>query len=259
MSQSRCLIFPGFYLLGEAGARGWGEDCPQKHHHQFSFSQYIYINYSTSDSKYYSHKKNYYVIDNNADVIQFLSQNNKLQSKHKSLATYDFKTLYTSIPHNLLKDKMKSFIERIFKRKGKKYIVPKKKDGYLTNKKNGFSIKQLVECINFVIDNNYVIFNGKIYRQVIGMPMGTNCAPYLANIFLHMYEVEFIEKLNQECKHKVSSLLDNVFRYQDDCLVLNDCKQFSRYFNSIYPEEMLLENTNVSSGESNYLDLCITP
>ena len=40
--------------------------------------------------------------------------------------------------------------------------------------------------------------------------------------------------------------------------MLNDCKQFSRYFNSIYPEEMVLENTNVSSRESNYLDLCIT-
>ena len=73
-----------------------------------------------------------------------------------------------------------------------------------------------------------------------------------------MYKVEFIEKLNQEGKHKVSSCLNNVYQYQDDCLVLNACKQFSRYFNSIYPEEMVLENTNVSSGESNYLDLCIT-
>ena len=52
--------------------------------------------------------------------------------------------------------------------------------------------------------------------------MGTNCAPYLVNIFLHMYEIEFIEKLNTECKHCVSVLLNNIFRYQDDCLVLND-------------------------------------
>ena len=58
--------------------------------------------------------------------------------------------------------------------------------------------------------------------------------------------------------NKVSSLLNNTFRYQDDCLVLNDCKQFSRYFSSIYPIEMVLENTNVSKVKSNYLDLCIT-
>ena len=68
----------------------------------------------------------------------------------------------------------------------------------------------------------------------------------------------FIEKLNAEGKHKVALLLNNIFRYQDDCLVLNDCKQFSRYFNSIYPKEMVLENTNISRVESNYLDLCIT-
>ena len=110
----------------------------------------------------------------------------------------------------------------------------------------------------FYIDNSYVVFKGKIHRQIIGIPMGTNCAPYLANIFLHMYEVDFIEKLNSEGKHKVSSLLNNIFRYQDDCLVLNDCKQFSKYFKSIYPEEMVLENTNVSSVESNYLDLRIS-
>ena len=214
--------------------------------------------YSSYDSKYHSHMKNYFIIDNNADVIKFLSHSNKLKSKHKSLATYDFKTLYTSIPHNLLKDKMKSFVERIFKRKGKKYVVPKKNGGYLTNKKSGFSIKELIECINFIIDNSYVVFNKKVYRQVIGIPMGTNCAPYVANIFLHMYEVEFIDKLNQEGKHRVSSLLNNMFRYQDDCMVLNDCKQFCRYFDCIYPEDMVLENTNVSRVESNYLDLNIT-
>ena len=157
-----------------------------------------------------------------------------------------------------MQDKIKNFVESIFKRKGKKYIVPKKGGGYLTNKKKGFSICQLIDCINFIINNSYVVFKGKVYRQVVGIPMGTNCAPYLANIFLHMYEVEFIKKLNLEGKHKVSTLLNNMFRFQDDCLVLNDCKQFSRYYNSIYPTEMVLENTNVNAMESNYLDLSIT-
>ena len=87
--------------------------------------------------------------------------------------------------------------------------------------------------------------------------MGTNCAPHLANIFLHMYEKEFIKSLNEEGKQKVSTLLNNTFRYQDDCLVLNDCKQFKRYINTIYPDVMVLENTNVSRIESNYLDLNI--
>ena len=78
--------------------------------------------------------------------------------------------------------------------------------------------------------------------------MGTNCTSFLANLFLHTYKIDFIE-----VKCKVGSLLNNTFRY----LVLNDCKQFSRYYNSIYPNEMDLEKTNVSRIESNYLDMCI--
>ena len=216
--------------------------------------------YSMYDSKYHKHLKNYYIIDNNTEVIKFLENSNNLKDKHKSMATYDFKTLYTSIPHNLLKEKIKCFVERVFRRKGKKFIIPTKSGAYFTNKRNtkGWDSSQLVNCINFIVDNSYVVFTNKIFRQIIGIPMGTNCAPYLANIFLHMFEIEFVDNLNANSKSKVSMLLNNIFRYQDDCLVLNDCKQFVRYLDSIYPEEMVLENTNVNHTESNYLDLNIT-
>ena len=216
-------------------------------------------NYSKFDSKYKKHNKSYFIIDDKKEVINFIDQSNNLNNKHKSIATYDFKTLYTSIPHNLLKEKLKCFVEYIFKRKGKKFISPTNKNAYFTNKSNnvGFSIEQLIECVNYVIDNSYIIFNKKIYQQVVGIPMGTNCAPHLANIFLHMYEMNFINSLNDDGKYKVASLLNNTFRYQDDCLILNDCKQFNRYLDTIYPDVMVLEKTNVTEVECNYLDLCI--
>ena len=135
-------------------------------------------------------------------------------------------------------------------KKDKKFVIPKRKN-------NGFSIKQLIECLHFVIGNSYVLFKKKVYRQVVGIPMGTNCAPHLANIFLHMYEKQFIKSLNDKGKEKVSGFLNHMFRYQDDCLVLNDYRQFKRYINTIYPDVMVLENTNVNRVESNYLDLNI--
>ena len=199
------------------------------------------------DSKYKSHIKNYFVIDNKVEVINFLTKSNKLKGKHKSIPIYDFKTSYTSISHDL-KDKMKSFVEHIFHRMGKKCIVHNVNGGYFANKnsKKVFSAKLLIESINFVIDSGYLVFNSKVYRQVVGIRVGTNCALFLANIFLHTYEIDFIEKLNAEGKYKVASLLNNTFLYQDNCLVFNDCKQLSRYYNSIYPNEMVLEKTNVS-------------
>ena len=45
---------------------------------------------------------------------------NKLKSRGfrtSSLSTYDFSTLYTTLPQNLIKDKLVDLIERIFQRK----------------------------------------------------------------------------------------------------------------------------------------------
>ena len=86
--------------------------------------------------------------------------------------------------------------------------------------------------------------------------MGTNCAPYLANLFLHCYEAKFIDKLVEEGKIHEAKLLNSVFRYQDDCIVFNDEDFFSRNWNNIYPNEMVLKETSIDSI-CNYLDLTI--
>ena len=40
-----------------------------------------------------------------------------------SLSTYDFSTLYTTLPHNLIKDKLIDLIERAFDRDGSPYLA----------------------------------------------------------------------------------------------------------------------------------------
>ena len=40
-----------------------------------------------------------------------------------SLSTYDFSTLYTTLPHNLIKDKLIDLIERTFQREGSPYLA----------------------------------------------------------------------------------------------------------------------------------------
>ena len=42
----------------------------------------------------------------------------------------------------------------------------------------------LISMISWLIDNTYVKIGDKVFRQVIGIPMGTDCAPFLANLFL---------------------------------------------------------------------------
>ena len=36
----------------------------------------------------------------------------------------------------------------------------------------------------YLIDNIYVSIGNRVYRQCVGIPMGTDCAPLLANLFL---------------------------------------------------------------------------
>ena len=179
---------------------------------------------------------------------------------NKHIKTFDFETLYTSIHQGKLKEQIGILIKNLFVLKKKKFISVSGKHAYfaLKRSKSGFSVSfnELIKCINFLIDNSYVTYRDKLYRQTLGIPMGTNCAPYLANFFLHCYEDKFIDKLVEEGKTQEAKLLNSVFRYQDDCIVFNDEEFFSRNWNNIYPSEMVLKETSIDSM-CNYLDLTI--
>ena len=67
-----------------------------------------------------SSKNLFWSIKNSGEVL------NKLKSRGfraTSLSTYDFSTLYTSLPHNLIKEKLINLIEWTFKREGSPYIA----------------------------------------------------------------------------------------------------------------------------------------
>jgi hypothetical protein len=46
--------------------------------------------------------------------------------------------------------------------------------------------------LGFLADNIYVVFGDKVFQQSVGIPMGTDCDPLLAEIFLYSYVAEFV-------------------------------------------------------------------
>ena len=54
---------------------------------------------------------------------------------------------------------------------------------------------QICTMIDFLADNMFVKFGGSLFRQVIGMSIGTNYAPLLADLFLYSYESEYLDSL----------------------------------------------------------------
>ena len=133
---------------------------------------------------------------------------------------------------------------------------------YLTLTKStkvlSFTADDIIKCIGFLIDNSFIMFRGVIYRQVIGIPMGISCGPHLANVFLSVYEKDFIQQLVEEDNISDAKLLSDVCRYQDDCLVINDDNLFNSVFEKIYPPSMKLDRTNISRDKTNYLDCTIS-
>ena len=58
-----------------------------------------------------------------------------------------------------------------------------------------FSETDIINMLEVLIDNIFVIFGGRVFQQTVGIPMGTKCAPILADLFLYSYEADFIQGL----------------------------------------------------------------
>ena len=116
---------------------------------------------------------------------------------------------------------------------------------------------QIMSMFNYLIDNIYLFYGHAIYRQIIGIPMGTDCAPELANLFLFSYEYRFIMNMIMLGDKDVKRFRF-LYRYIDDLLSLNDKSLFSTVFKDIYPSELELKDTACSTAKSAYLDMDIS-
>ena len=89
--------------------------------------------------------------------------------------------------------------------------------------------------------------------------MGTNCASHVANIFLHVYEKTFISQLIEEDNNEHISTFGTIFRYQGDLISFGEhIMANNNLITNIYPKEMIIKNTNVSTNHATYLDLDIS-
>ena len=78
--------------------------------------------------------------------------------------------------------------------------------------------------------------------------MGTNSAPsLLADLFLHTFEYDFKVKTMKQDITKAIQFSDT-FRYIDDLFSINNA-DFGNYISAIYPSELQLKATSISSAE----------
>ena len=108
--------------------------------------------------------------------------------------------------------------------------------------------------LEFLIDNIFVIFGGRIFQQTVGIHMSTNCAPLLSDLFLYSYEADFIQGLLKKNEKKLSRSFNFTFRYIDDVLSLNNYR-FGDFVDCIYPIDLEIKDTTDTDRSASYLDL----
>ena len=96
----------------------------------------------------------------------------------------------------------------------------------------------------------------KIFCQIIGIPVGSDPAPFFANYFLYFYESKWMNELKKNDLIKARKLC-NIFRFIDDLISINDGGKFESYYSNIYPEELQLGKENTDKHEATLLDLNI--
>ena len=122
------------------------------------------------------------------------------------------------------------------------------------NGNNKYTTNDICKMIEFLVDNIYVRFGGQLFRQMVGIPMGTNCAPLLADLLLYSYENEFLDKLIKEGKRKLARKFNLSYRYTDDLISFNN-KRFKEFISEIYPKELTISETTESTSIASCLDL----
>ena len=188
-----------------------------------------------------SGKTLFWFIKNSGEVL------NKQKSRGlraTSLSTYDVSTFYTTSPHYLIKEKLIDVIEWTFQREGSPYLVCNERQAFFIaedpKRYKFWSCQNVCEALIYLLDNIYIRSGLKLYRQIAGIPMGTNCSPFVADLFLFCYERGFMMSLADVKQADIIKAFNSTSRYLDDLLNI-DSYNFEGMVNRIYPPELQLK------------------
>ena len=106
----------------------------------------------------------------------------------------------------------------------------------------------------FFSDNIYIRFGSKLYGLSVGVPMGTNCAPLVAGLFLFCYERDFMKSLTKEKRYDLIDAFNSTSRYLDDLLNMGGV-HFEYMVHGVCPAELQLNKANASDAGAAFLDL----
>ena len=108
-------------------------------------------------------KKLFWSIKNSGEILNKLKSRGFLAS---SLSKYDFSTLYTTLPHNLTKEKLTELIEQTFNREGSLYLACNDKNAFFTSEQPKrytlWSCQKMCDALHYLLNNVFIRFGSKL-------------------------------------------------------------------------------------------------
>ena len=71
--------------------------------------------------------------------------------------------------------------------------------------------KKVCDALHYLLDNIFKMSGSKLYRQIVGIPMGTNCAPVISDMF--SYERGFMFSFSDIIQSDVVEAFNSTSRY----------------------------------------------
>ena len=106
----------------------------------------------------------FWSIKNSTEILDKLQKKRYLAS---TISTYDFSTLYTTLPHTLIKYKLSKLIEKTFAREKSNYLACNTSHASFTNEPlkhhTNWTCLDVCESLEFLLDNIFVRFSDTIY------------------------------------------------------------------------------------------------
>ena len=156
--------------------------------------------------------------------------------------------LHYTYPCRMILTKL-SLLKWCFNRESKKYLCTSDKAGFFSNKTYDsykcWTCTELSEAFTFLMENIYVQFGDMVYQQIVGIPMGTNCAPLIVDLFLYCYERDFMSNLQKPKRFDLIDKFNDTSRYLDDIFTI-DNSEFAEHIPDINPRELQLSKANAS-------------
>ena len=139
------------------------------------------------NQKVWSGIKTLWTFQCNSTVIS--SINKLIKGKvAKSLSTFDFSTLYTKIHHDKPLHILNETTDFTLKGWGSRdYVTVYSSGAFWSESKSkagrSYSLHEIKSCWEFIIGNKYLQIGSKIFRQVVGNPLGSDSASFFVNVF----------------------------------------------------------------------------